>query len=177
MNTKGGAKIPSGKRGFAPPPKMSNPMPTIKRLMSYMKNYKGRFIFVLICILISAGAGVASSSFIQILIDNFITPMIKTKSRDFSGLLSAMALICVILLLGVLATLLYNIIMVTISQGIQKKIRDEMYALYEHSSNVFFTYHNRICIDNDDYTKQMADIVRTAVCGYYDVHYKENCRK
>ena len=127
MNTKGGAKIPSGKRGFAPPPKMSNPMPTIKRLMSYMKNYKGRFIFVLICILISAGAGVASSSFIQILIDNFITPMIKTKSRDFSGLLSAMALICVILLLGVLATLLYNIIMVTISQGIQKKIRDEMF--------------------------------------------------
>ena len=127
MNAKGGAKVPHGKRGFAPPPKMSNPMPTIKRLMSYMKNYKGRFIFVLICILISAGAGVASSSFIQILIDNFITPMIKTKSRDFSGLLSAMALICVILLLGVLATLLYNIIMVTISQGIQKKIRDEMF--------------------------------------------------
>ena len=127
MNAKGGAKVPNGKRGFAPPPKMSNPMPTIKRLMSYMKNYKGRFIFVLICILISAGAGVASSSFIQILIDNFITPMIKTKSRDFSGLLSAMALICVILLLGVLATLLYNIIMVTISQGIQKKIRDEMF--------------------------------------------------
>ena len=138
MNTKGGAKIPSGKRGFAPPPKMSNPMPTIKRLMSYMKNYKGRFIFVLICILISAGAGVASSSFIQILIDNFITPMIKTKSRDFSGLLSAMALICVILLLGVLATLLYNIIMVTISQGIQKKIRDEMFEHMQKLPIKFF---------------------------------------
>ena len=127
MNAKGGAKVPNGKRGFAPPPKMSNPMPTVKRLMSYMKNYKGRFIFVLICILISAGAGVVSSSFIQILIDNFITPMIKNKSRDFSGLLSAMAFMCVILLLGVIATLLYNVIMVTISQGIQKKIRDEMF--------------------------------------------------
>ena len=127
MNAKGGAKVPNGKRGFAPPPKMSNPMPTVKRLMSYMKNYKGRFIFVLICILISAGAGVVSSSFIQILIDNFITPMIKNKSRDFSGLLSAMAVMCVILLLGVIATLLYNVIMVTISQGIQKKIRDEMF--------------------------------------------------
>ena len=138
MNAKGGAKVPNGKRGFAPPPKMSNPMPTIKRLMSYMKNYKGRFIFVLICILISAGAGVASSSFIQILIDNFITPMIKTKSRDFSGLLSAMALICVILLLGVLATLLYNIIMVTISQGIQKKIRDEMFEHMQKLPIKFF---------------------------------------
>ena len=127
MNAKGGAKVPNSKRGFAPPPKMSNPMPTVKRLMSYMKNYKGRFIFVLICILISAGAGVVSSSFIQILIDNFITPMIKNKSRDFSGLLSAMAFMCVILLLGVIATLLYNVIMVTISQGIQKKIRDEMF--------------------------------------------------
>ena len=132
------AKAPSGKRNPTPPPKMSNPMPTIKRLMSYMKNYKGRFIFVLICILISAGAGVASSSFIQILIDNFITPMIKTKSRDFSGLLSAMALICVILLLGVLATLLYNIIMVTISQGIQKKIRDEMFEHMQKLPIKFF---------------------------------------
>ena len=82
MNAKGGAKVPNGKRGFAPPPKMSNPMPTVKRLMSYMKNYKGRFIFVLICILISAGAGVVSSMFISVLIDNYITPMIKNHSRD-----------------------------------------------------------------------------------------------
>ena len=141
MNAKGGAKVPNGKRGFAPPPKMSNPMPTVKRLMSYMKNYKGRFIFVLICILISAGAGVVSSSFIQILIDNFITPMIKNKSRDFSGLLSAMAVMCVILLLGAIATLLYNVIMVTISQGIQKKIRDEMFEHMQKLPVRFFDTH------------------------------------
>ena len=141
MNAKGGIKAPTGKRGFAPPAKMSNPMPTIKRLMSYMKNYKGRFVFVLICILLSAGAGVASSVFIQVLIDNFITPMIKNKSHDFSGLLSAMALMGAILLLGVLATLLYNVIMVTISQGIQKKIRDEMFEHMQKLPVRFFDTH------------------------------------
>ena len=108
-------------------PPMGNPMKTTKRLLSYVGEYKGRFIFVLICILLSAGAGVASSLFIQILIDQFITPMVKTHSNDFSGLLSAMAVMGGILLAGAVATLLYNRIMVTISQGIQKRIRDEMF--------------------------------------------------
>ncbi len=127
MNTKGGARVPSGRRGMGPPPKMGDPKKTIKRLMSYMSEYKGRFVFVLICILISAGAGVVSAMFIQVLIDNFILPMKETNSRDFSGLVTAMIVMGSILLLGAAATLIYNRIMVTISQGIQKKIRDEMF--------------------------------------------------
>ncbi len=126
---------------MGPPPQMKNPMQTIKRLISYMNDYKGRFIFVLICILISAGAGVASSMFISILIDNYITPMVKSKSHDFSGLAWAMVVIGIILLIGAVATLLYNRIMVTISQGIQKKIRDEMFAHMQKLPVRFFDTH------------------------------------
>ena len=126
---------------MGPPPQMKNPMQTIKRLISYMNDYKGRFIFVLICILISAGAGVASSMFISILIDNYITPMVKTKSHDFSGLAWAMVIIGIILLIGAVATLLYNRIMVTISQGIQKKIRDEMFEHMQKLPVRFFDTH------------------------------------
>ena len=130
-----------GKRSMGPPPQMKNPMQTIKRLISYMNDYKGRFIFVLICILVSAGAGVVSSMFISVLIDNYITPMIKTKNHDFSGLAGAMAVMGIILLTGTVATLLYNRIMVTISQGIQKKIRDEMFEHMQKLPVRYFDTH------------------------------------
>ncbi|MBQ5564590.1 MAG: ABC transporter ATP-binding protein, partial [Clostridia bacterium] len=106
--------------------------------MAFDEEGQGRFIFVIVCILISAGAGVVSSMFIRILIDRFITPMIKTKSTDFSGLAGAMAVIGVILVTGAVATLLYNRIMVTISQGIQKKIRDEMFSHMQKLPIKFF---------------------------------------
>ena len=138
MAEKSTPRVHGRRQAMGPPPQMGDPMKTIKRLLSYMNAYKGRFIFVIICILISAGAGVVSSMFIQILIDNFITPMIKTKSTDFSGLAGAMAVIGVILVTGAVATLLYNRIMVTISQGIQKKIRDEMFSHMQKLPIKFF---------------------------------------
>ena len=138
MAEKSTPRVHGRRQAMGPPPQMGDPMKTIKRLLSYMNAYKGRFIFVIICILISAGAGVVSSMFIQILIDNFITPMIKTKSTDFSGLAGAMAVIGTILVIGAVATLLYNRIMVTISQGIQKKIRDEMFSHMQKLPIKFF---------------------------------------
>ena len=138
MAEKSTPRVHGRRQAMGPPPQMGDPMKTIKRLLSYMSAYKGRFIFVIVCILISAGAGVVSSMFIQILIDRFITPMIKTKSTDFSGLAGAMAVIGTILVIGAVATLLYNRIMVTISQGIQKKIRDEMFSHMQKLPIKFF---------------------------------------
>lgn len=107
---------------------MGNPMQTIKRLLKYFGAYKKRFILVLFCIIFSAAAGVASALFIQILIDNYITPLLAASKKDFSGLLTLIIVMGAILLAGAIATLIYNRLMVTISQGIQKKIRDEMFA-------------------------------------------------
>ena len=112
----------------APMGMKTNPMKTIKRLLKYMTAYKVRLIFVLVCIVFSAGAGVASSLFIQILIDNYITPLMVANEKDFGGLLMAIIIMAVLLTFGALATLLYNRLMVTISQGVQKKIRDEMFS-------------------------------------------------
>ena len=54
---------------------------TIKRILSYMKKYKFRFIFVLICILLSAVANVAGSMFIGTLIDDYITPLLGSTNK------------------------------------------------------------------------------------------------
>ena len=100
---------------------------TLKRLLSYLKNYKGTIVLVTICILLSAVAGAASSMFLQTLIDDYITPMVGQSSPDFSGFIRALITMAVIYLIGTLSTLIYNRRMVTIAQGTLKTIRDEMF--------------------------------------------------
>ena len=131
------AGVRSGMPTGLPPAQKTHPLRTIKRLLQYFKGYKLRFVFVLICIIISAGAGVASSLFIQILIDDFITPLLIADHKDFSGLLLTIMIMGLILLAGAVATLLYNRLMVTISQGIQKRIRDQM---FEHMQTLPVRY-------------------------------------
>lgn len=100
---------------------------SLGRLLSYMKDYKGQLVFVVVCILLSAVASAASSLFLQSLIDDYITPLLGTSAPVFSELLKALLVIGVVYLIGVLSTLFYNRVMVTIAQGALKKIRDEMF--------------------------------------------------
>ena len=100
---------------------------TLKRLLSYMKTYKKQLILVIICILLSAIASAASSLFLQSLIDSYIVPLLGSTHPVFTGLLNALIVIGVIYLIGVLSTLFYNRVMVTIAQGTLKMIRDEMF--------------------------------------------------
>ncbi|MGN0771505.1 MAG: ABC transporter ATP-binding protein [Christensenellales bacterium] len=108
-------------------PKAQFDVKTLTRLLSYMKDYKGQLVFVVICILLSAIASAASSLFLQSLIDDYIVPLLGVDNPVFSSLLKALVVIGVIYLAGVLSTLFYNRIMVTIAQGTLKKIRDEMF--------------------------------------------------
>lgn len=116
---------------------------TIKRLLSYIfKGHKLRMAFVLICILLSAVAGVASSVFLQILIDDFITPMIGQINPDFTGLAVAVLTMAGIYLIGVISTFMYNRLMVVISQGVLKDIRDEMFSHMQNLPIRYFDTHS-----------------------------------
>ena len=96
----------------------ANTAKTAKRLLSYIISwYKATFAAVLFCIFVSAGATVASSLFLKTLVDGYITPLLTTGSTDFSGLLRSILTVGVIYLCGVLGTLLYNQLMVKVSQG------------------------------------------------------------
>lgn len=118
-------------------------MATVKRLLSYIfKNYKGRFFLVLVCIICGSLAGVAGSLFLQTLIDDYITPLIGTENPVFTPLLKALAAMGVIYLIGMLTTFFYNRIMVTISQGVQKTIRDEMFENMQSLPIKYFDQHS-----------------------------------
>ena len=102
---------------------------TAKRLMSYITGgYKARFIIVLVSIVFSSVVSVVGLTFIQTLIDDYIAPMLVSGSTDFSGLFRALSILAALYLSGVCAALIYNRTMVVISQGVMKKIRDDMFA-------------------------------------------------
>ena len=101
---------------------------TVKRLLSYVfKGYGFNFLLVLLCIIISAVAGVNGSMFLRALVDDYITPMLKSGSSDFTPLFHALVTLALIYLSGIIATYLYNVLMVGVAQGVLKKIRDEMF--------------------------------------------------
>ncbi len=112
---------------------------TMSRLLEYIFiPYKKRFILVLISIVVSALAGVGGSLFLRILIDDFIIPLSSMANPSFVPLLKALALMGGIYAAGVVATFLYNRLMITIAQSALRTIRDDMFAHMQNLSIRFF---------------------------------------
>ena len=114
---------------------------TIKRLFSYMAEYRLRMVFVAVCILLSAAAGAASSLFLKTLIDGHIIPLLGQETPAYADLLRAILMMAGIYLTGVLATLCYNRTMVNIEQGTLKKIRDAMFRHMQTLPIRYFDTH------------------------------------
>jgi len=125
--------------GGKPPAKIDTK--TLKRLLTYMKPYRGTMIVVTICILLSAVAGAVSSMFLQTLIDSYIVPLLGMDEPVFTSLIRTLIVLAVIYLIGTLSTLFYNRLMVTIAQGTLKTIRDEMFEKMQKLPIRFFDSH------------------------------------
>ncbi|MDR1747700.1 MAG: ABC transporter ATP-binding protein/permease [Spirochaetaceae bacterium] len=93
-------------------------------------------------IIISAVAGVAGSLFLQILIDDYITPMLRNPDTVYGGFIRAILVMGGIYSMGIIANLLYNRIMVTIAEGVQKKIRDNMFSHMQRLPIRYFDTHS-----------------------------------
>ncbi|AEY65338.1 ABC transporter ATP-binding protein [Clostridium sp. BNL1100] len=123
---------------------IENPIKVLKRLLSYvLKEYKFLFVIVVICIFISSLSNVAGTLFLRNLIDDYITPLLnKAGAADFGPLLKAILTIASIYLVGVLTNYVFNRIMIVISQGSLKKIRDDMFAHMETLPISHFDTHS-----------------------------------
>ena len=115
---------------------------TLKRLLSYMSAYKFHLIAVVVCILVSSGAGAASSLFLKQLIDGYIAPLLLEKTPVYGGLVKALVMMGCIYGAGVVATLLFNRIMVTVAQGTIKRIRDDMFSHMQTLPIRYFDTHS-----------------------------------
>ena len=115
---------------------------TLKRLSGYiLKPYKIRLIFVVIFIVISSATSVASSLFLERLVDNYIEPMLNIENPAFTGLLHALLIMVAIYAIGITANYLYNRIMIVIGQGTLRDIRGEMFKKMQSLPIRYFDTH------------------------------------
>ena len=127
----------------ANPPKMPKlDWSALKKVFGYLKHYKWGLALVVVCILLNAVAGAASSLFLQTLIDKYILPMVGLENPEFAGLIRALITIGAVYLVGVATIWIYSQVMVTIAQGTLKRIRDDMFTKMQKLPIGFFDTHS-----------------------------------
>ena len=112
------------------------------RVLSYMLHYyKYPFILVIGCILVSAVCTVIGATFPQTLIRDYLEPMLASGSTDFDSLKQDIIQLCCIMGGGVVASFAYNRIMVNISQGTLRRLRDDLFHKMESLPIKYFDTH------------------------------------
>ena len=138
-----------------------NPGKTLMRLLSYVWNYyKVECVFVAIGIAVSSLAAVAGNLFIKNLIDDYIMPFLSENNPSFAPLVRALLIMTGIYYIGTFATFLYARLMVNVTQGTLKRIRDDMFTHMECLPIKYFDTHAHgdimSCYTNDtDTLRQM----------------------
>ena len=108
--------------------KAKDPKKSLFRLLSYLKRYTGVLMIVILCIVLTAVAQTTSSTALGNLVDDFILPMVETGSADFDPLWNFIVKLACIFVVGMVASFLQSYLMVGVTQGIQKTIRDETFT-------------------------------------------------
>lgn len=138
-----------------------NPGKTLKRLLSYIwADYKLHCLVVLIAIAVSSLTAVVGNLFLRNLIDDYILPFLKVENPSFAPLLKALAAMACIYYAGTASTYIYARLMINVTQGTLKKIRDEMFTHMERLPIKYFDTHAHgdimSCYTNDtDTLRQM----------------------
>lgn len=119
-----------------------NPGKLLKRLMGMlMKHYGAAIIIVAICIIINVLANVQGTMFMQRLIDDYITPLLESETKNYTPLLHAIGRVACFYGIGIIASYSYNRIMVNVTQGMLKTFRDSMFTKMEQLPIKYFDTH------------------------------------
>ena len=107
--------------------KAKDPKKTLLRLLKYLMHYKLTLLIVLLCILTTALVQSRSSTALGQLVDEYILPMVDSGSTDFDPIWKFIVNLACIFVVGMIASFLQSFLMVGVTQGIQKKVRDDMF--------------------------------------------------
>ena len=118
----------------------------LKRLFKELfTKYPVQLVSVVILIFVSVLCNVQGTMFMQTLIDSYITPMVKNvaagHTADFAPLLGAIRKVMAFYILGIIATYVYNYIMIYVSQGMQRYFRDTMFVHMQDLPIRYFDTH------------------------------------
>ena len=131
-----------GGAAFRTGPMVENPGKMLGRLMGYIyKNYRIHIIVVVIGIVVSVLANVQGTMFMKTLIDQYIMPLLKSEAPDFHPLAMAILRVACFYAIGVACTYTYNRLMIYVSQGTLRNLRNEMFERMETLPVKYFDTH------------------------------------
>ena len=140
------AKPIKGPMGRAPrgmKSQVKNPGKIFARIMKYvLKNYTPHCIVAVVSIFISVLANVQGTLFTKTLIDRYILPMLKASDPDFAPLLHAMMRVAVFYLIGILAAFAQNRVMIYVTQGTLRNLRNDLFSHMEKLPIQYFDTHS-----------------------------------
>ena len=119
----------------------SNPKKTLLRLLGYMKGYIPLLLFVFLCIIATSVAQAQGNRALGPLVDEYILPMVSSGSTDFGALKAYLLKLACIFLFGALGSFLFNYLRVGVTQGVQKTIRDDLFAKMQRLPLRYFDSH------------------------------------
>ena len=123
-------------------PRLEHPGRLMKRLMGYvMKRYGIQYGIVILCIIASVLCNVQGTMFMKTLIDQYIVPMLKDHSHDFSGLNHAILRVASFYAIGVCASFAQQQIMIIVTQGTMKSLRKDVFNHMESLPIKYFDTH------------------------------------
>lgn len=132
-----------GRRMNIPMDKKNMDTKALKRLIGFiLKDYKWHLLAVIACILCAALAQVKGTLFMQTLVDDYIVPLVGSSNPNFSGLIKALASMACIYGIAIIASYVYNRIMITVSQGTMRNIRMQLFTKMEALPIKFFDTHS-----------------------------------
>ena len=149
--------------------KAKDPKKTLLRLLGYLKKYTPVLLFVLVCIFVTSVAQTTGSAALGTLVDDYILPMVASGNTDFAPVVSFLVRIALIFVAGMVASFLFNYLMVGVTQGIQKTIRDEMFTkmqtlpLRYFDSNTAGNIMSRYTSDIDTLRQMISQSIPQAV--------------
>lgn len=106
-----------------------------------VSKYPVHCVVVLLSIIISSLAGVAGTLFLKNLIDDYITPFIGKVNPDFTPLFKALVLMGSIYAVGVITSYLYSRLMVNVTQGTLRDLRQDVFKHMESLEIRYFDTH------------------------------------
>ena len=121
--------------------KPKTPKATIGRLAKYLMAYKGQMLLVVVGIIGSSGASVASTYFLKPIINDYIVPFIGQENPNLSAFVSMLCLMAVVYLIGVGCGYLYKRLMVNIATGSMRKIRTDLFTHMQSLPIKYFDTH------------------------------------
>ena len=135
-----------GPRNMGPRPKIKDPGKLFARLMKFVcQHYALHLIAVCVCIFASVLCSLQGTLFLKTLIDSYITPLYQHaragEAVNYGPLLGAIGRVAIFYALGVVATFAQSKIMIYVSQGTIRDMRNELFVHMQDLPIRYFDSH------------------------------------